>query len=216
MTPQAVQHLVRADKILARIIRKVGPCRLAPKKRRSPFEALVQSVAHQQLNGTAAATILRRVIALYPHRRFPQPEDLLKTPDARLRSAGLSRAKTASLKDIAAKTIEGVVPTARRIAKLSDAEIIERLTTVRGVGPWTVEMLLMFTLGRPDVLPATDYGVRKGFARAYGLKELPTPRELLIHGEKWRPHRTTAAWYLWRVLELPESGLDPLDRRLST
>src|ERR1043166_6598371 len=108
MTPQAVQHLVRADKILARIIRKVGPCRLAPKKRRSPFEALVPFVAHQQLNGTAAATILRRVIALYPHRRFPQPEDLLKTPDARLRSAGLSRAKTASLKDIAAKTIEEI------------------------------------------------------------------------------------------------------------
>ena len=202
MTPEAVQHLVRSDKILARIIRKVGPCQLTPKKRRSPFEALVQSVAHQQLNGTAANTILRRVIALYPHRRFPLPEDLLRTADADLRGAGLSRAKTASIKDIAAKTIEGVVPTARRIAKMSDAEIIERLTVVRGVGPWTVEMLLMFTLGRPDVLPVTDYGVRKGFALTYGLSELPTPRELLKHGEKWRPHRTTAAWYLWRAVEL--------------
>ena len=202
MTPEAVQHLVRSDRILARIIRKVGPCQLTPKKRRSPFEALVQSVAHQQLNGTAANTILRRVIALYPHRRFPLPEDLLGTPDEHLRGAGLSRAKTASLKDIAAKTIEGVVPTARRIAKMSDAEIIERLTVVRGVGPWTVEMLLMFTLGRPDVLPVTDYGVRKGFALTYGLSELPTPRELLKHGEKWRPHRTTAAWYLWRAVEL--------------
>ena len=202
MTPEAVQHLVRADKILARIIRKVGPCQLTPKKRRSPFEALVQSVAHQQLNGTAATTILRRVIALYPHRRFPMPEDLLRTPDEHLRGAGLSRAKTASLKDIAAKTIEGVVPTARVIAKMSDAEILERLTVVRGVGPWTVEMLLMFTLGRPDVLPVTDYGVRKGFALTYGLSELPTPRELLNHGEKWRPHRTTAAWYLWRAVEL--------------
>ena len=202
MTPEAVQHLVRSDRILARIIRKVGPCQLTPKKRRSPFEALVQSVAHQQLNGTAATTILRRVIALYPHRRFPLPEDLLRTPDEHLRGAGLSRAKTASIKDIAAKTIEGVVPTARRIAKMSDAEIIERLTVVRGVGPWTVEMLLMFTLGRPDVLPVTDYGVRKGFALTYGLSELPTPRELLKHGEKWRPHRTTAAWYLWRAVEL--------------
>ena len=202
MTPEAVQHLVRSDRILARIIRKVGPCQLTPKKRRSPFEALVQSVAHQQLNGTAANTILRRVIALYPHRRFPLPEDLLGTADADLRSAGLSRAKTASIKDIAAKTIEGVVPTARRIAKMSDAEIIEQLTVVRGVGPWTVEMLLMFTLGRPDVLPVTDYGVRKGFALTYGLSELPTPRELLKHGEKWRPHRTTAAWYLWRAVEL--------------
>ena len=202
MTPEAVQHLVRSDKILARIIRKVGPCQLTPKKRRSPFEALVQSVAHQQLNGTAANTILRRVIALYPHRRFPLPEDLLRTADADLRGAGLSRAKTASIKDIAAKTIEGVVPTARRIAKMSDAEIIERLTVVRGVGPWTVEMLLMFTLGRPDVLPVTDYGVRKGFALTYGLSELPTPRELLKHGEKWRPHRTTAAWYLWRAVDL--------------
>src|SRR6266516_7867392 len=202
ITPKTVQYFVRSDKTLARIIRKVDPCRLTPKKRRNPFEALVQSVAHQQLNGTAATTILRRVIALYPHRRFPLPEDLLRTPDEHLRGAGLSCAKTASLKDIAAKTIQGVVPTARRIAKMSDAEIIERLTTVRGVGPWTVEMLLMFTLGRPDVLLVTDYGVRRGFALAYGLGELPTPRELLNHGEKWRPHRTTAAWYLWRAVEL--------------
>jgi DNA-3-methyladenine glycosylase II len=202
MTPEAVQHLIHSDKILARIIKRVGPCTLTPRKRRSPFEALVQSVAHQQLNGTAATTILRRVIALYPRRRFPQPEDLLKTPDEHLRGAGLSRAKTASLKDIAAKTIEGVVPTTRVIAKLSDAEIIERLTAVRGVGPWTVEMLLMFTLGRPDVLPVTDFGVRKGFALAYGLSELPTPRDLLEHGERWRPHRTTAAWYLWRAVDL--------------
>src|SRR5262245_47745385 len=124
MTPEAIQHLIRSDKILARLIKRVGPCTLTPRKRRSPFEALVQSVAHQQLNGTAATTILNRVIALYPRRRFPQPEDLLQTPDEQLRGAGLSRAKTASLKDIAAKTIEGVVPTKRVIAKLSDAEII--------------------------------------------------------------------------------------------
>jgi DNA-3-methyladenine glycosylase II len=125
----------------------------------------------------------------------------LATPDERLRGAGLSRAKTAAVKDIAAKTLEGVVPTGRAIARLSDEEIVERLTAVRGVGPWTVEMLLIFTLGRQDVLPATDFGVRKGFAVTYGLKELPAPKDLLAHGEKWRPHRTTAAWYLWRSLD---------------
>src|SRR5262249_50768788 len=146
-----------------RVIRKVGPCALKPKFRRSAFEALVRAVTYQQLNGSAAATILGRVQALYPQRRFPLPEDLLSTPDQRLRGAGLSRAKTAAIKDIAAKTLDGVVPNSRTISRLSDSEIVERLTTVRGVGPWTVEMLLIFTLGRKDVLPATDFGVRKGF-----------------------------------------------------
>ena len=204
MTAEAIEHLNRADKVLKQLIKKVGPCTLKPRSRRSPFEALVQSVAYQQLNGTAAATILGRVKALYPKRRFPAPEDLLATPDERLRGAGLSRAKVAAIKDIAAKTISGVVPTSRALAKMSEAEIIERLTTVRGVGPWTVEMLLIFTLGRMDVLPVGDYGVRKGFAVTYGRKELPTPKELLAYGEKWRPHRTTAAWYFWRALDLPE------------
>jgi DNA-3-methyladenine glycosylase II len=203
MTPEAIKHLCDADKILARLIRKVGPCTMKPRSRRAPFEALVTAVTHQQLNGTAATTILKRVIAIYPGKRFPLPEDLLATADERLRAAGLSRAKTAAIKDIAAKTLEGIVPTSRAITKLSNEEILERLTTVRGVGPWTVEMLLMFTLGRLDVLPVTDYGVRKGFAITYGRRELPTPKELLAHGERWRPHRSTAAWYLWRALELP-------------
>jgi len=203
MTEEALQHLTKTDKVLGRLIRRVGPCRLKLKRRRSPFEALVQSVAYQQLNGTAAATILGRVKALYPHRRFPKPEDLLNTPDERLRGAGLSRAKTAAMKDIAAKTLSGVVPSLSAIAKMSETDILQQLTSVRGVGPWTVEMLLIFTLGRPDVLPATDYGVRKGFALTYGWKELPRPKELLEFGEKWRPHRTTAAWYFWRALELP-------------
>jgi len=202
MTEEALQHLMRADRTLARVIRKVGPCRLKPKVGRNPFETLVQSVTYQQLNGTAAATILGRVKALYPHRRFPTPADLLDTPDERLRAAGLSRAKTAAVKDLAAKTVTGLVPSSRAIARMSNEEIFERLTTVRGVGPWTVEMLLIFTLGRPDVLPATDYGVRKGFAQVYGLKELPTPKKLIAFGERWRPHRTTAAWYLWRALEI--------------
>ena len=203
MSPEAIQHLSRSDKVLARLIKKVGPCSLKP-KRRQPFEALVSAVTHQQLNGTAAMTILKRVLAIHPGKRFPTPEDFLATPDEQLRAAGLSRAKTMAIKDLAAKTLAGVVPDLRAISKLSNQEIIERITTVRGVGPWTVEMLLMFTLGRTDVLPVTDYGVRKGFALTYGLSDLPGPKELLAHGERWRPHRTTAAWYMWRALELPK------------
>jgi len=201
MSEAAIKHLSSADKVLARLIKKVGPCGWKPDKRRSPFEALVQSVTHQQLNGTAAATILGRVKALYPGKRFPTPEDLLATPDEKLRAAGLSRAKIAAIKDIAAKTLEGVVPTSRAIARMESELIISQLTSIRGVGPWTVEMLLMFKLGRPDVLPVTDYGVRKGFALTYKLKDLPTPKELLAHGEKWRPYRSIAAWYLWRALD---------------
>src|SRR5215475_5234982 len=201
MTEEAIQFLTSTDKRLGLLIKRVGPCYLKPKTRRSPFESLVQSVAYQQLNGTAAATILGRVKALYPNKRFPTPEDLLATPDEKLRAAGLSRAKTAAIKDIATKTLEGIVPTSRTISKLSNEQIIERLTIVRGVGPWTVEMLLIFTLGRTDVLPVTDYGVRKGFALTYGWKELPSPKELLEFGERWRPHRTTAAWYFWRAVD---------------
>lgn len=201
MHEAAIEHLRKADQTLARLIRRVGPCRLEPRRNASPFQALVQSVAHQQLNGTAANTILNRLIGLYPGQKFPAPKDLLATPDRRLRGAGLSRAKVASIKDIAAKTLEGVVPASRAIAKLSNEEILERLTAIRGVGPWTVEMLLIFMLGRPDVLPATDYGVRKGFAVTYRRKELPAPVELLEHGERWRPYRTIASWYLWRSLD---------------
>ena len=205
MTPAAIAHLTRSDKTLGRLIRKVGPCRLAPETRRAPFQALVRSVTFQQLNGKAAETIFGRVLALFPGRKFPSPEELLDTSDEKLRAAGLSRNKTMAVKDIAAKTIAGVVPDSRAIRKLSNEEILERLTSVRGVGPWTVEMLLMFTLGREDVFPVTDFGLRKGFALTYGLKELPTPKELLAHGEKWRPHRTTASWYLWRAADLKNS-----------
>jgi DNA-3-methyladenine glycosylase II len=200
MTAETIEWLTKADKTLARLIKKVGPCTLK-RRNRSPYESLVRSVAYQQLNGTAAATILGRVIKLYPGQRFPQPEDILATADEKLRGAGLSRAKVAAIKDIAAKTIEGVVPTRRAISKMTEVDIIARLTTVRGVGPWTVEMLLIFTLGRTDVLPVTDYGVRKGFALTYGWKELPTPKELLEFGERWRPHRSTAAWYFWRAVD---------------
>jgi len=199
---QAVAHLARADRVLARLIKKIGPCRLKPELRVSPFAALVEAVVYQQLNGKAAASILARVKALFPGHKFPRPEDFLGMPDERLRAAGLSRAKLVAIRDISEKTLAGVVPSSRAITRMSDGEIVERLTTLRGVGRWTVEMLLIFKLGRPDVLPATDYGVRQGFARTYGWSELPTPVELEAHGEPWRPYRTVAAWYLWRSLEL--------------
>lgn len=202
MNAAAVQHLQRVDRALARVIKQVGQCPLTSRRGVAPWQALVRSVAYQQLNGTAAETIFNRFLALFPGQKFPTPEQIVAAPDERLRSAGLSRAKTAAIKDIAAHTLRGVVPDRRGIAKLTDAEIIERLTVIRGVGPWTVEMLLMFTLGRPDVLPATDYGVRSGFALVYGLKDLPAPKDLLAHGERWRPYRTVASWYLWRAIDL--------------
>jgi 3-methyladenine DNA glycosylase/8-oxoguanine DNA glycosylase len=201
MTEEAILHLTKSDKILGRLIRRVGPCKLVPRNGRSPFEALVRAVVYQQLNGIAAGTILGRVKSLYPRRRFPRPADFLDTPDEKLRGAGLSRAKTVAIKDISAKALTGLVPNSRAITKMTNEEILERLTSLRGVGPWTVEMLLIFTLGRQDVLPATDYGVRKGFALTYGWKELPKPKELLEFSEKWKPHRSTAAWYFWRALD---------------
>ena len=197
MTPAAHRHLRKRDPILRRLIREHGKCGLVPEKRRSPFQSLVLAVAHQQLNGTAAESILKRFRQLFPGRRFPRPEDLAKVTDAQIRACGFSHAKIKSLRDIAAKTLSGIVPTSREIAKLSDDEIVTRLMEVRGVGRWTVEMLLIFQLGRPDVLPAADFGVRTGFRHAYNRRALPTMKELLAHGERWRPHRTTAAWYLW-------------------
>jgi DNA-3-methyladenine glycosylase II len=199
--PRRAQHLAANDSVMRRLIRDFGPCGLVPETRRSPFQSLVQAVAHQQLNGTAANAILSRFKKLFPGRRFPRPEDLSLVSDDDLRGAGFSRAKILAIRDIAAKTLAGVVPASRQIVKLSDDEIIERLTEVRGVGRWTVEMLLIFQLGRPDVLPADDFGVRNGFRHAYKKRDLPTPKEILAHGERWRPHGTTAAWYLWRVAD---------------
>lgn len=204
MNKKAARHLSKVDRRLRRVIRRVGPGDVAFPRGVNPYRTLIQAVAHQQLTGKAAKTILGRVLALYPGKKFPAPEDLVRTPDAKLRAAGFSRAKVAAVKDIAAKTISGVVPSGRAMARMTDAEIVERLTSIRGVGPWTVEMLLIFSLGRPDVLPATDYGVRKGLAMAYRLRELPSPKEVLAYGERWKPHRSAAAWYLWRATELPD------------
>ncbi len=204
MTPAALKHLSMVDPVMRRIIREIGACKLKPEPRRSPFQSLVQAVAHQQLNGTAAGTILARFKKLFPGRRFPKPADLAKVTDEQIRACGFSYAKIRSIRDIAEKTLSGVVPTSRAIVKLSDEEIITRLTEVRGVGRWTVEMLLIFQLGRENVLPVDDFGVRSGFRRAYKKRELPKPKALLKFGERWRPHATTAAWYLWRAADADE------------
>jgi DNA-3-methyladenine glycosylase II len=185
--------------MMRRLIRVHGPCTLTPETSHSPFQALVRAVAHQQLNGTAAETILRRFRALFPGKRFPSANDLAAVSDDALRAAGFSWAKIAALRDIAAKTLDGTIPTSRAIRAMPDAEIIERLVQVRGVGRWTVEMLLIFKLGRPDVFPADDFGIRDGFRIACGLDAMPKPKALLAHAERWRPHSTTAAWYLWRA-----------------
>ncbi len=198
----AVRAVCAADKKLARWIAKCGPYLLEPSKLSSPFAALARSIVYQQLHGKAAAAILARVVALFPGpKKFPTPQQLLGAPEEALRGAGLSRNKLLALRDLAAKTIDGTVPTLARLRHMSDDEIVERLTAVRGIGRWTVEMMLMFRLARPDVLPATDYGVRKGFARVYG-GEMPPPKELLAYGERWRPYRSVASWYFWRISEL--------------
>ncbi len=201
MNPAALAHLRKNCPVMRRLIRVHAPCLIVPDTRRSPFEALVRAVAHQQLHGKAAETILGRFRALFATARFPKAQQLADVTDDALRACGFSRAKTAAIRDIAEKTLSGVVPASRAIARMSDDEIIARLTTVRGVGRWTVEMLLIFKLGRPDVLPADDFGVRNGLRVAFKLPALPTPKEVLAVGERWRPHATTAAWYLWRAAD---------------
>lgn len=195
------KHLAATDPRMAALIKRSLRYNVKPGGVVRPFDALAESIAYQQLSGKAAATIWKRVRALYPRRKYLDPTHVLKTPDEKLRGAGLSRNKVAALKDLAAKTIDGTVPTARRLAKMSDEEIIARLITVRGIGRWTVEMLLLFDLGRPDVWPVDDYGVRKGFAKTFGKRKLPKPKQLMKLGEKWRPHRSVAAWYFWRALD---------------
>jgi DNA-3-methyladenine glycosylase II len=198
MIEAACRHLAR-DAVMRRIIRRHGPCDLALRGR-SPYETLVRAIAHQQLNGRAAETILGRFVALFPKNgRFPAPEAVLARRPAALRRAGFSAAKVRAIRDIARHAVLGVVPTTRACARLSDDELIARLVTIHGVGRWTVEMLLIFTLGRPDVLPVDDFGVREGYRLAYGLRVQPTPKQLRILGERWRPYRSVAARYLWIV-----------------
>jgi len=200
----AHQHLSATDPRMAALIARSRRYNIVPAASMRPFDALAESIAYQQLSGKAAATIFGRVRALFPKRKWLDPEQLLATPYDKLRGAGLSRAKTAALKDLAAKTIDRTVPSGRALFRMSDDEIIARLTQVRGIGRWTVEMLLLFDLGRPDVWPVDDYGVRKGFAKTFGRRKLPTPKQLMKIGEKWRPYRSVAAWYFWRALDQPE------------
>jgi 3-methyladenine DNA glycosylase/8-oxoguanine DNA glycosylase len=200
----SLAHLRAADPKLAVVIERAPRCDLAPRRLGSLFEVLLRAIVYQQLNGKAAASILARVEALFPRNR-PTPDALLALTDEPLRAAGLSRNKLAALRDLAAKTVDGTVPTPAAARQLSDAALVERLTAVRGIGPWTVHMLLMFDLGRPDVLPTGDFGVREGFRKLHRKRRQPTPAELEKQARRWAPYRSVAAWYLWRVheLELP-------------
>ena len=202
----AQKHLAASDPRFAALIASAKPFAPRPSVLVRPFDALAESIAYQQLSGKAAATIWGRVRALHPRRKWLDPKQMLATPDAMLRACGLSGSKTVALKDLAAKTIDGTVPSAPALARMSDEEIIERLTAVRGIGRWTVEMLLLFDLSRPDVWPVTDYGVQKGYAKTFRKRKLPTPKELQRIGEKWRPYRSIAAWYFWRALDTAEPG----------
>jgi len=196
----AVVHLRAADSVLARVIDEVGPFRMQLKPAPSVFAALAEAIVYQQLNGKAAAAIFARLCALFP-RGGPTAERLLRTSEEKLRGAGLSRSKLLSLRDLAQKAEDGGIPTLGEIQGMTDETIIERLSEVRGIGRWTAEMLLIFRLGRPDILPVDDYGIRKGFAIAFDRSELPSPKELAAYGARWKPYRTVASWYLWRVVE---------------
>ncbi len=198
---EAHAHLRKIDPKLAAVIDRAVPPALRLDATESTFQALAQSIVYQQLSGKAAATIFGRLRDLFPRRKLT-PEGLRDATDEALRSAGLSRGKTLALRDLAARTLAGTVPEIDRLRTMSDEAIVDRLVEVRGIGRWTVQMLLIFRLGRPDVLPIDDYGVRAGFQKAYGKRKMPTPRELAAHGERWRPFRTIAAWYMWRALEL--------------
>jgi DNA-3-methyladenine glycosylase II len=220
---QAVAELSAADPKLAKLIERAGPFTMRISSTQSPFEALVESIVYQQLHGKAAATIHKRLIAsfgepgpageLAPH---PTARHILDAPNQQLRSAGLSANKLLAIRDLAAKTLDGTVPTLQQVRRMSDAAIIEHLTQVRGIGKWTVEMFLIFRLGRPDVLPTSDYGVRKGFALTFGkLKpadkvtpaDLPKPEVMEKRAERWRPWRSVASWYLWRACDLANGKL---------
>jgi DNA-3-methyladenine glycosylase II len=209
---EAIAHLTAADPKLAILIERAGPFTMRLDPAPSPFESLLESIIYQQLHGKAAATIHGRVCAYFGGT--PTPQLLLAAPDEPLRAAGLSGNKMQAIRDLAARTLDGTVPTHAAIRKMSDAAIIEHLSQVRGIGTWTVEMLLIFRMGRPDVFPVTDYGVRKGFAltfqrlpktRPLAAEDLPKPEVLLKRGKRWAPFRSVASWYLWRACDLAKS-----------
>jgi 3-methyladenine DNA glycosylase/8-oxoguanine DNA glycosylase len=197
----AVSHLCEQDPRLKDLIERVGPFRMRLDGAATPFQALSESIIYQQISGRAAETIAGRFRDRVGGGLFPHPEQVIEATDTVLRESGLSRGKVAALRDLAAKSLDGTVPVMARLRRMEDEEIVERLILVRGIGRWTAEMFLMFRLGRPDVLPVQDYGVRKGFQRAFKRRELPEPESVARRGERWRPYRTVASWYLWRALE---------------
>jgi len=205
---EAHRHLSATDKRLAALIVRSRRYEIEPSLKLRPFDALAESIAYQQLNGKAAATIWKRVRAIFPKRKFLDPKNVMETPDEKFRAAGLSRSKVAALKDLAAKTLDGTVPTARAMAKMTDDQVVERLIQVRGIGRWTVEMLLLFELARPDVWPVHDYGVRKGYAKIFGKRKLPTPKQMTDYGKRFVPYRSALAWYCWRSLDEAEKLKD--------
>ena len=209
MTQRIIDHLSGIDRNMGGLIGAVGACGLKLEEHCHPYESLAQAITHQQLHAAAARSILARFVNTFGNGAFPTPETVIATPSETLRTVGLSFSKIAALKDLAAKTVAGVVPDRQTLVSLEDEEIIARLTEVRGIGRWTVEMLLMFQLGRPDILPVDDFGVRFGFQVTYGLRKMPAPKALAIYGERWGPHRSAAAWYLWRAVELKRAGALP-------
>jgi len=188
------------DKLFRPLIQRIGPCTLVPLQR-EPYEALVRAIAHQQVHGRAAEAVLNRFRALHDGDEFPPADVVAALPPEALRGCGFSGSKVLAIHDIAAKTREGLVPTLEEAGSISDAALIERLVAIRGVGRWTVEMLLIFTLGRTDILPVDDFGVREGWRLLNGLEAQPRPRELAAIGEAWAPWRSIAAWYLWRAAD---------------
>lgn len=208
MSMPALAHLRATGPAWAALIDRIGPCTFVAKPR-EPYEALVRAIAHQQLHGRAAEAILGRFVALHGES-FPGPDQVMAMPDEKLRGCGFSASKAAAIRDICLKTLDGIVPSATEADGLDDATLIERLVTIRGVGRWTVEMFLIATLGRPDVLPVDDFGVREGWRLIHGQDAQPKPRDLAAIGAAWSPFRSTAAWYLWRASdEGKKAGIKP-------
>ena len=200
MATPAIRHLRKNDPRFVKWIDRIGTLQLPTPPVREPYVALLESIAHQQLAGAAARAIWARVMGLFADG-VPCPRRLANISEAELRAAGLSRSKALAMKDICARVNDGKIPSASLIAQMSDADIYTQLMEARGVGMWTVDMLMMFTLCRPDVMPVTDYGVRKGYQVLYRKRALPTPKQLLKYSERWQPHRSVAALYLWRIAE---------------
>ena len=198
----AHEHISRSDARMADLIARTGEFQFKLDGCDSVYESLLEAITHQSISGKAAATIHARIKALGANGICPTPVEILETRISALRKAGLSGAKALAMKDLAQKTIDGIVPTLEAAAGMSDEELVERLISVRGIGAWTVEMFLIFRLGRPDVLPIHDLGVQKGWAITYRKRKMPKPKELLKFGERWRPYRTVASWYMWRAVGL--------------